>query len=366
MRAVVLGGGLIGGVVADELSRDLEVTVADADESKAGKFRDLSFLCADLSREENIREAVKGADVVVNALPGFMGFRALRAVIRAGIDVVDLSFMPEDPLVLDEEARAAGVTAVVDMGVAPGMSNLIVGHFSAVMKELDDVAILVGGLPVVRQWPFEYGIVFSASDTIDEYVRPSRLIEHGSVVEKPALSDLELVDFEGIGTLEAFNTDGLRTLLHTVKARAMREKTMRYPGHAEKMMMLRSAGFFDSNEIDVRGQRIRPLDVAIRLFSERMRLKSEDITVMRVEATGGGERLRYDLYDRYDRNRGITSMARVTGFPCAIVAGIVARGEYIKPGISPPEILGMDDGVFVNVMKELERRDVRFVYSEPR
>ena len=364
MRAVILGGGLIGGVIAKELSKEFDVSVADADAEKAEKFRDTEFVRKDLSKEESIKEAVRGADVVVNALPGFMGFRALKAIIREGKDVVDLSFMPEDPLALDAEAKAAGVTAVVDMGVAPGMSNLIAGHFSAVIKDLKEIRILVGGLPVVREWPFEYGIVFSASDTIDEYLRPSRLIEHGDIVEKPALSDLELVDFGGIGTLEAFNTDGLRTLLRTIKTDSMSEKTLRYPGHAEKMMMLRSAGFFSDRETEVKGKTVRPLDVAIKLFSENLRLKGEDITVMRVEALGEGKRMRYDLFDRYDSISGNTSMSRVTGFPCAIVAGMVARGEYKKQGISPPEILGKDSSVFGKVMAELEKKGVKFNYSE--
>jgi saccharopine dehydrogenase-like NADP-dependent oxidoreductase len=145
MRAVVLGGGLIGGVIAAELAKAFDVCVADADEKKAEKFRDVEFIRMDLSKEESIKEAVRGADVVVNALPGFMGFKALKTIIREGKDLVDLSFMPEDPLALDAEARAAGVTAVVDMGVAPGMSNLIAGHFSAVIKGLKEIRILASG-----------------------------------------------------------------------------------------------------------------------------------------------------------------------------------------------------------------------------
>jgi len=90
--------------------------------------------------------------------------------------------------------------------------------------------IYVGGLPIVRQWPYEYKAVFSPLDVIEEYTRTARFVENGRVVTRPALTDLERVDFEGVGTLEAFNTDGLRTLIQTIPAPNMKEKTLRYPG----------------------------------------------------------------------------------------------------------------------------------------
>jgi saccharopine dehydrogenase-like NADP-dependent oxidoreductase len=158
----------------------------------------------------------------------------LRSVIEAGKNIVDISFMAEDTLSLDGLAKSRGVTAVADMGVAPRMSHMIVGYVDSLLDKTESATILVGGLPVIREWPYEYKIAWSPKDVIEEYIRPARLIECGKIVEKPALSDLELIDLPHIGTLEAFNTDGLRSLLYTIKIPFMREKALCYPGYAKR------------------------------------------------------------------------------------------------------------------------------------
>ena len=113
---------------------------------------------------------------------------------------------------MDALAKDNGVTAVFDCGVAPGMSNMLVGCGHNRLDRTDLAVIYVGGLPEIRNWPFEYKAVFSPVDVIEEYVRPAVYVENGAIVTRPALSDPELIDFPGIGTLEAFNTDGVRSL----------------------------------------------------------------------------------------------------------------------------------------------------------
>src|SRR5690606_17875129 len=152
---------------------------------------------------------------VVGAVPGFMGFGVAQAVVQAGKNMVDISFFPEDPFLLDEEARREQVTLVTDCGVAPGMGNILLGYHNKQMKVLR-YECLVGGLPVARTWPWEYKAVFSPIDVIEEYVRPARYVQNGAIVVREALSDPELIDFEGIGTLESWNSDGLRTLIQTM------------------------------------------------------------------------------------------------------------------------------------------------------
>jgi saccharopine dehydrogenase-like NADP-dependent oxidoreductase len=242
MKAIVLGCGLVGGLIAKDLAKykNFQVTVADIDEKKLDKLikeAEIQGVKADLSDSSNIKEIVAEQDIVIGAVPGFLGFNMLRSVIEAGKNIVDISFMAEDTLSLDELAKNKGVTAVVDMGVAPGMSHMIVGYVDSLLDETESATILVGGLPVIREWPYEYKIAWSPKDVIEEYIRPARLIEGGKIVEKPALSELELVNLPKIGTLEAFNTDGLRSLLYTIKIPSMKERTLRYPGYAEKMRM---------------------------------------------------------------------------------------------------------------------------------
>ncbi|HEV8609847.1 MAG TPA: saccharopine dehydrogenase C-terminal domain-containing protein [Thermoanaerobaculia bacterium] len=351
MRITVLGAGLIGRIIARELASEEEtkVSVFDADEAaleRVGRETHASVYAADLSRPEAVSSAVAQADAVVGALPGALGSAMLRAVIEAGKPIADISFSRDDPLQLETLAREKGVTAVVDCGVSPGLSNFFIGRAARDFNEVDDARIYVGGLPFVRHWPFEYAAVFSPADVVEEYTRPARIFEEGRLVTRPALSEVERIEVPGVGTLEAFLTDGLRTLLRTVPARTMKEKTLRYPGHAEKMEILREVGFFDETLLELRGGvRFAPRDVTEHLLSRAWQLgdEFEEFTYLKVIVTGRklGRtlRTRFELFDRTHRASGTTSMARTTAFPCLVIARMLARGEYRDPGVRPLEML---------------------------
>lgn len=320
---------------------------------------------ADLSDLAVVAAVIADQDVVLGALPSKVGFQTLQAVIEAGRPYCDISFMSEDPLGLDGIARQGGVTAVVDCGVSPGLSNLCVGHAYANLDQTERAVIYVGGLPKVRHWPYEYKAPFAPSDVIEEYTRPARLIENGEPVEKPALSDPELIDFSRAGTLEGFNTDGLRTLLHTLDIPFMKEKTLRYPGHAELMRVFRETGFFDKEPVAVGGIEVRPLDVASRLLFAKWKFAEgeEDFTIMRVVVDGWKSdepmRYTYDLFDKYDRSSNTSSMARTTAFPCTILARMLARGELGEAGVYPLELLASREGLYDMVTRELAARGVQ-------
>lgn len=326
----------------------------------------LCTLRADLSHSKTVQSLVQDYDLVVSAVPGFIGFRVLQAVLEAKKNIVDISFFAEDPFPLDSLARQNGVTAIVDCGVAPGMSNLLVGYAQSRLDELETVAIYVGGLPEVRVWPFEYKAVFSPADVIEEYVRPARLVRNGAVVVRPALSEPELLTFPELGTLEAFNTDGLRTLLQTINAPDMTEKTLRYPGHVEKMILLRETGFFNRDEIDVNGVCVRPIEVTAKLLFPKWKLAvgDRDLTVMKVTVEGGKAagrwRYTYDLLDRYDAGTGTHSMARTTGYTATVVARLVAHGLIADKGIIAPEMIGRRPECARFVLDGLAARGVNY------
>lgn len=269
-KVTVLGAGLVGKAIVADLCPEFEVTAVDVDPAALER---LASRCsaktveADLADATAIGRVIRDADLVVGAVPGFLGFRTLEAVIRAGRNIVDISFFAEDALQLDELARRRGVTAVVDCGVAPGMSNMILGYWAEQMK-VESFECLVGGLPFVRKKPFEYKTPFSPVDVLEEYMRPARYVENSHVVVRPALSDAELVEFEEVGTLEAFNTDGLRTLLKTMAVPNMKEKTLRYPGHIDLIRTLIDAGFFDKAPRDIRSAQVAPFDLTARLLFE--------------------------------------------------------------------------------------------------
>ena len=374
-RVAVLGAGRVGGAIVRDLVADpaWDVSVADLSPEALSALANVPRVAttvADLSRPDEVQRVVAGADLVIGAVPGFMGFQTAATVIGQGIDLVDISFFEEDPFRLDAAARENGVTVLVDCGVAPGCGNMILGHLSTQLDDIDSFVCMVGGLPVMRRWPYEYAAVFSPLDVIEEYTRPARLVEAGKVVVRPALSEVELVDLPGVGTLEAFNSDGLRSLLTTMSVPSMKEKTLRYPGHADRMRMLRETGFFDQAPVEVGGVTIRPLDLTAQLLIDSWRLGEgeEDLTVMRIEVIGRrqGERVRvqYDLLDRFDREKGVTSMARTTGYTCTAVARTVAGGHYRKAGVSAPETLGSDADAFDLVMADLARHGVTFTVRE--
>ena len=369
-RAIVLGCGLVGATMARELAADSEFEVAAADfaQNNLDKLRDcpgIRTIRVDLSDPGRVKEVLGGQDVVLGALPSRIGLQTLEAVIHSGKCYCDISFMSEDAMQLDSLAKKHGATAVVDCGVSPGLSNMMVGHAVAQLDRAVRADIYVGGLPKVRRWPYQYKAPFAPSDVIEEYIRPARIVENGKIVVKPALSDPELMDFPQVGTLEAFNTDGLRTLLETVRVANMREKTLRYPGHIELMRVLRETGYFDQDEIEVKGVKVRPRDVTAKLLFPQWTYDQgeEEFTVLRVVVEGakGGKpmRLTYDLYDEYDRASGTSSMARTTGFPCVIVARMLALGRFTERGVYAPETLAQRDGLFDLIVSELDCRGVK-------
>jgi lysine 6-dehydrogenase len=380
-NALILGAGMVGSVMAADLAGDGEFSVSVADvrpdalqaASRRCAPRSIRTIRADLSDVGEVQRLAAEHDIVLGALASRLGFQTLRAVIEAGRNYCDISFMPEDAWELDALAKRAGVTAVVDCGVAPGMSNMMAGYATTQLDVCERIEIYVGGLPRERRWPFQYKAGFSPHDVIEEYVRPARIVEQGRIVVKEALSEPELMDFTGVGTLEAFNTDGLRSIAHFLKAPFMKEKTLRYPGHIEIMRILRETGLFDEESIEVRAggagggsSRVRPRDViATRMFPKwTYEEGEEDLTVMRVmvEGTRAGDRKRltWDLLDFYDRTTGATSMSRTTAFPCTIVARLLSRREIRMPGVNPPEVLGQQSGVLETVLNELENRGVHF------
>lgn len=319
---------------------------------------------ADLSELGNVSKAVADADLVVGAVPGFMGYQTVERVLQEGKPVVDISFFPEDAFGLDELAREAGVSCLVDCGIAPGLSNLILGRMEEHLDETASFHCLVVGLPVERTWPWEYKAFFSPGDVIEEYVRPARLRRDGVEITMPALSEVELVHFPGLGSLEAFDTDGLRSLLRNCKAPDMVEKTMRYPGHAVRMRILRDAGFFSTQEIQAASGVVRPRDVTEALLFGAWSFEEgePDLTVMRIVVVGekDGITLRhtYNLLDYYNTDTETSSIARTTGYTCTAMVNLLARGLWEEPGLAPPEVVGRRTDCFDAVLKHLEDRDV--------
>ena len=353
-KVIVLGAGLVGKAMAIDLAKRFDVTAADLREDALAtvKLHNIKTQKLDFGDLKHLAQIIQSFDLVIGAVPGFMGFQTVKTVIEAGKNMVDISFFPEDPFLLDDLAKKHNVTIVTDCGVAPGMGNIILGYHNKRMK-VKAYECLVGGLPVVREWPYEYKAVFSPIDVIEEYVRPARYVQSSEIVIKEALSDSELIKFEGVGTLESWNSDGLRSLIKTMpNIPNMIEKTLRYPGNIEYLRVLRESGFFSYEEIEVKGQKVRPIDLTAKLLFPKWKLKpgEEEFTVMRIrisgQENGSKKTYQYNLLDRTDKETGTLSMARTTGYTCTAVAQLVADGTFNRKGICPPEYLGEEQNHF--------------------
>ncbi|GAB4287994.1 MAG: saccharopine dehydrogenase family protein [Ignavibacteriaceae bacterium] len=364
----LLGCGLVGRTIAHDLSNKFRVTVIDKDESKLKKISDtspVSTVQADIDRIDNFSEILADSDIVVSAVPGSIGYKTLEKVIRAGKDIVDISFFSEDPFTLNELAKQKNITAVVDCGIAPGLSNIILGFHTQKM-DVNSYRCYVGGLPFRRTFPFEYKAPFSPSDVIEEYLRDARFVHNGKIIVKEALSDSEIIEFEKAGKLEAFNTDGLRTLIKTMNIPDMIEKTLRYPKHVEYIKVLKSAGFFNKEPVEISGCLISPVDFTSKLLFSQWELTENEpeFTVLRLIISGieSGNRTEYlyNLFDEYDPVTGFTSMARTTGFTCCAVVKLIAENKFRRKGICPPEYIGMQAGCFEEVKFYLKERNVNY------
>jgi len=371
MNITILGSGLVGAPMAIDLAADsqMHLRVVYIDLSALQRIEDypsIDSVCEDLSNPLGIQKQIADADFVINALPGYMGYRTLKTVIEAGRNIVDISFFPENPLELHDLANIKGITAIVDCGVAPGMSNLLVGFADSQLDHTENVRIYVGGLPMKKEGSFEYKAVFSISDVLEEYIRPSRYIKDGRLVTKPALSEPETIDFDRVGSLEAFNTDGLRTLASTIPAANIIEKTLRYPGHINLIKVFRDAGFLSKEAIRVRDVDLVPFDVTSHILSEEWRMKPEDrdFTVMRiiVEGMKGGQNLRYlfELYDRFDEKTGVHSMARTTGYTATMALRMLVDNLFHEKGIIAPEQIGRNSKCVNYMLRGLKQRGITY------
>jgi len=367
-RIAVLGCGAVGRHMAIDLCKDPNRDVISVDVNREelehlASEHPIQIRVEDLSTVEGVTRAVEDADIVIGSVPGFMGYAMLETVIRAGKNIVDISYFPEDPFGLDDLAKAMGVTAVVDCGVVPGMSNIILGNHIRKMKVFR-YECYVGGVPKSRNVPLEYKSPFPVLEVLEEYAESGSMVENGKVVVRPMLAETMKIDLDKVGTLACLNSDGLRTLIRTMDIPDMFEKTLRYPGHVELMRVFRDTGFLNMTPIQVEGASVRTIDVTASLLSPLWKYKpgEADLTVMRLVISGVEDgkpaTYTYDMVDEYDPATGALSMARTTGYTCTAVTRLVLDGGYSQKGICPPEFVGRVDGCWESVERYLEERGV--------
>jgi len=355
MKIAVLGGGMVGSLIATELSKNYEVTVFDNHELD---LRNVNTIVKDVTTTDFKKELLK-YNLSVNCLPGFMGFQMLETLIELQLSCVDISFMPEDCLTLNKKMNC---TIIPDAGVAPGLSNLIVGNIISKNK-IKEIEIMVGGLPKEKNPPWNYRAPFSPIDVIEEYTRPARARINGEIVTKKALSDIRKFEVEDIGELEAFLTDGLRTLLNSDEKIAnipnLGEYTIRYPGHADLIKKLIKEGAFTNEIIEHNNNNKITMKekTCADLFSQWKLEDEDEFTFMIILAkTKDGKEISYTIYD--ERKNGWSSMSRTTGLTACAFAELLINNRIDKKGIQCPEVLGQNEEIYTFVLNYLTRKGI--------
>jgi lysine 6-dehydrogenase len=327
------------------------VLVVDRDKAKlehalkSARSRKLSSRLLDANDKASISQAVGGFDAALIALPHHASFSADEATIDAGINAVDLVF--EDvQMKLHSKCLKTGVTLIPGCGVAPGIVQILAAKGARELSSVEEIHMMVGGLPQVPRPPLNYRIVFSFEQVLEMYANDHvRVVKDGKIKTTRALSEVERVSFpEPYHEMEAFLTDGLATLLYTMKGRVkvMDEKTIRYPGHAEQIKTLIETGLVSTKPVNVNGKNMVPRKLLSAILGPKLVLgKEKDVTLLRVTVCGTRDssdvRYEYEMIDRYDEIENVTSMARTTAFTGAIAAMILASHRIHEKGVLAPE-----------------------------
>jgi lysine 6-dehydrogenase len=383
-RVIIFGFGLMGFTVAREMSSVEsidEILIVDTSdqnlkrvnklkkEMKQRKINILTLKKDVIKDKEYLVQVTKNSILGIGSLPHSVARDAMDICLEAGVNFVDLVYDAhlKNFREIDRKAKESGTVVIPSMGVAPGLSNAMVAHGVRMLDKTNSVKIYVGGVPEHRTPPLDYKIVFSATSVVNEYIRDATIRRGGKIIKVPALSEVEEVNFLSYkeGNFEAVLTDGLSTLLNSFpKINNMEEKTIRWKGHNEKVNFLRDMGILSNDKINTQnGCVIRPSEILAIIMKKHLKMKrgDKDITLMKVEVKGSlkGEKVAYvqELFDRYDDEQDETSMARTTGFTCAIVGKMVIEGLFKKPGFFPPE-KAMSEINYRRLKNELIKRGI--------
>jgi lysine 6-dehydrogenase len=362
MNICVVGAGMQGSVIAQDLVRaEHKVTVLDSNITYLRQLKKIVNVKAqqfDVKSKVKFIRLIQKFDIVVGALPAALGFYTMDCCLKAGVDLIDLSYSPEDPFTFHEKAEQEKIRIVPDAGFAPGLSNILIGEAYQQLGGFDTVRLLVGGIPQLPQPPFNYNMTWSLDDLIEAYTRPARIIHNYKITQRKPLDGIEEFTVPKIGRLECFYTDGLRTLLRTIKnVKNMEEKTIRYPGHAHLFQTILECGFFSDLLVPYNKRLVKVRDVNLEFLRNILSTGDEkDITILIIEVEKNGTEQRFSCVDYYDEKTNTTSMARMTAYTGSIITQCIKN--YPHFGVIPPEYLGMEKSICQFIKSELRKRNI--------
>ena len=343
---VVLGTGIVGRAAAwDLVRRGHGVVVADADRTAAAALAaelGVAWEHADAARPETLLELLRPADLIVSAVPYRLGLGVASAAVDAGTHYLDFGGNPAvvaEQLALDEAARRAGVAVIPDCGLAPGFANVLAEADIAALGggPIERVALRVGALPAEPTGALGYQLAFSPEGLINEYAEPCEVLRDGRLTTVEPLTELEQVEWDDWGPLEAFHTaGGSSALARRWEGRVahLDYKTLRYPGHGSIFRALYEIGMFDEAPRRYGEATVSRRAVLLEALRSELPAGAPDVVLVRTWAeTGGSGRRRTAGHQVVDRHDGrFSALARTTAFPATALADLIARSVVDAPG----------------------------------
>ncbi len=371
---------MMGRAIAYDLSRfsDFDDIIIGEKDSKtrlsAKRFLQgtgVKTLVVNAENSSGIKRVLQKGDVVISALPYRYNYRLATLALQTKTHFIDLggnNTIVENERQLFTKAKKNEVTIIPDSGLAPGLVSIITRDIVDHLDTVNSVRLRVGGLPRHPKPPLIYQIVFSPYGLINEYVEDALILDQGKILQKKSMTEIETVQFpKPFGTMEAFLTSGgCSTLPYTYRRtiQYLDYKTIRYPGHCEKIKAILDLGFADDKKINCAGQMISPRDVFASLLMKNIPTTGEDVVLLKVMSEGikqGKKRAReYLLIDSYDKKNKISAMMRTTGYPVAITAQMIENETIQQRGVFCPEEIIPPSEFF----RELKKRDIILSLSD--
>jgi len=379
----ILGAGMQGTAVAYDLAKfaDPEVIImgdVDPDQSQTNADRINTLvgrkICTskqvDALDPESLHKFLEPADVVISCVPYWMHPRVAAVAARAKTHMLDMggdTNVTWETLKVDEVAKKEGVTIVPDTGLAPGLVNNLATYFMETFDETESVKMYCGGLPQNPKPPFNYKLVFNIEGLVTEYMHNSDIIRDGKRTQVATLTELEPLMIDGLGQMEAFHTSGgASTAPYTFegKVHSYEYKTIRFPGHCERMRIFLDFGFWDDKPVKTRSGEAVPREIFCKLMGEALRDPADkDQILVRGVGVGtvGGKRkkLQIDIHDKQDEKTGFSSMERMTGFSTSINAIHVAAGNCPAGAVRYENCVPGKKFV-----EEIQKRGIKLKFSE--
>ena len=348
----ILGAGMQGTAAAYDLAKfanpakilmgDMSLAQASKNSERVNRLTETNFCHpqkVDGLNKVELTAFLSDVDVLISCVPYWMHPQIAAIAIETNTHMVDLGGNTDVTMVtleMDFAAKEAGVALVPDCGLAPGLVNSLGMYLMEQMDEPETIRMYCGVLPQNPKPPFNYKLTFNVEGLVTEYDYEAVAIQGGKIVKVDTLADLEDLHIDTLGDMEAFNTSGgTSTAPYTFEGKVQEYtyKTIRFPGHCERMRIFKDFGFWNEEKIDVRGTKIVPKDVFNAVFGPALDSKFPDKDMCAVRAVGTGKkdgksvRKQVDILDKECETTGFTSMERLTGFSISIYAIEAALGN---------------------------------------